>query len=310
MGTLLSGLPEASNHNTNGGGEDIYDGEMAMPTQLSFYGASMLDESCTQLGLTAEEFEAMQSLAEMTDEIANVIDSDSDDNISKLNPVTEGNDSSGSGCNYNNMHSSMGEFDFDLDELSQSPSIHLGNEHETDRNPATTTAATAGAGLPQDDDSLGSLNISPFEVSSSLQSLSSPVSYSTSPAETRPATSRGATPMPTRPLPATARPLSQRKVTIVEPLPGTKKPELQRRNTCGTLYVGSTMSEPDKDATIKVRYVTLRYLRYMLTCHMFFWGMRLYIFETVKCSQSHTHTNLFRLCTVYLWCISRPHLAG
>lgn len=30
------------------------------------------------------------------------------------------------------------------------------------------------------------------------------------------------------------------------------KPELKRRNTCGTLYVGTTMSAPDKDATIKV----------------------------------------------------------
>jgi hypothetical protein len=30
------------------------------------------------------------------------------------------------------------------------------------------------------------------------------------------------------------------------------KPPLIKRNTCGTLYVGSTMSAPDKDATIKV----------------------------------------------------------
>jgi hypothetical protein len=29
------------------------------------------------------------------------------------------------------------------------------------------------------------------------------------------------------------------------------KPKLSRRNTCGTIYVGSTMSAPDKDATIK-----------------------------------------------------------
>mmetsp|Transcript_32249 Transcript_32249/g.47444 ORF Transcript_32249/g.47444 Transcript_32249/m.47444 type:complete len:656 (+) Transcript_32249:166-2133(+) len=30
-----------------------------------------------------------------------------------------------------------------------------------------------------------------------------------------------------------------------------QKPVLKKRNTCGTLYVGSTMSAPDKDATIK-----------------------------------------------------------
>lgn len=32
-----------------------------------------------------------------------------------------------------------------------------------------------------------------------------------------------------------------------------QRPEIKRRNTCGTLYVGTTMSAPDKDATIKVR---------------------------------------------------------
>ena len=34
------------------------------------------------------------------------------------------------------------------------------------------------------------------------------------------------------------------------------RPNLVRRNTCGTLYVGTTMSAPDKDATIKVRTST------------------------------------------------------
>lgn len=37
-----------------------------------------------------------------------------------------------------------------------------------------------------------------------------------------------------------------------------KRPSLDaRRNTCGTMYVGSTMSAPDKDATIKVRCTIL-----------------------------------------------------
>lgn len=35
----------------------------------------------------------------------------------------------------------------------------------------------------------------------------------------------------------------------------SKRPDLVRRNTCGTLYVGTTMSAPDKDATIKVTYL-------------------------------------------------------
>lgn len=35
---------------------------------------------------------------------------------------------------------------------------------------------------------------------------------------------------------------------------GLERPPMTRRNTCGTIYVGSTMSAPDKDATIKVSF--------------------------------------------------------
>jgi hypothetical protein len=34
---------------------------------------------------------------------------------------------------------------------------------------------------------------------------------------------------------------------------GQSRPEIKRRNTCGTMYIGTTMSAPDKDATIRVR---------------------------------------------------------
>ena len=37
-------------------------------------------------------------------------------------------------------------------------------------------------------------------------------------------------------------------------LEGLERPTMMRRNTCGTIYVGSTMSAPDKDATIKVSF--------------------------------------------------------
>jgi hypothetical protein len=42
----------------------------------------------------------------------------------------------------------------------------------------------------------------------------------------------------------------EKKSPKVEPV--AVRPEVKRRNTCGTLYVGTTMSAPDKDATIKV----------------------------------------------------------
>lgn len=56
---------------------------------------------------------------------------------------------------------------------------------------------------------------------------------------------------------AKGSPTESPKTTEKSPPPGTllKRPTLidSRRNTCGTIYVGSTMSAPDKDATIKVR---------------------------------------------------------
>lgn len=37
-----------------------------------------------------------------------------------------------------------------------------------------------------------------------------------------------------------------------------QRPDVKRRNTCGTMYVGTTMSAPDKDANIKVRGIIVR----------------------------------------------------
>jgi hypothetical protein len=61
-------------------------------------------------------------------------------------------------------------------------------------------------------------------------------------------------------------PLVKKRESVVNFAPSPEKPEREkkvldtfevraptRRNTCGTLYVGTTMSDPDKDATIKVR---------------------------------------------------------
>ena len=72
---------------------------------------------------------------------------------------------------------------------------------------------------------------------------------------------------------AKASPVEIPKPNGKVPLPAAvlKRPSLMdsRRNTCGTMYVGSTMSAPDKDATIKVRCIILFfvmiYFRYCST---------------------------------------------
>lgn len=58
-----------------------------------------------------------------------------------------------------------------------------------------------------------------------------------------------------KPQPSVARPMIARPGSFRSGPPKSKKslekPGMLRRNTCSTLYVGSTMSAPDKDATIK-----------------------------------------------------------
>jgi hypothetical protein len=46
--------------------------------------------------------------------------------------------------------------------------------------------------------------------------------------------------------------LAQKKKGASKKEKGLERPEVKRRNTCGTMYIGTTMSAPDKDATIRV----------------------------------------------------------
>jgi hypothetical protein len=72
------------------------------------------------------------------------------------------------------------------------------------------------------------------------------------------------------------------------------KPSLRKRNTCSTLYVGSTMSAPDKDATIKVKKHN--------TCVPSFF-----------CGSPYTHFLLYsasHFIIVHLWCIPCTHSSG
>jgi len=54
------------------------------------------------------------------------------------------------------------------------------------------------------------------------------------------------------PTPIKPRKSDAAKTKKPDPVEDEQRPDFKRRNTCGTLYVGSTMSVPDKDANIKV----------------------------------------------------------
>ena len=52
--------------------------------------------------------------------------------------------------------------------------------------------------------------------------------------------------------PSSTESIESRNESVTRPSHKLNKPMLRKRNTCSTIYVGSTMSAPDKDATIKV----------------------------------------------------------
>ena len=66
-------------------------------------------------------------------------------------------------------------------------------------------------------------------------------------------TEAGVAPTPMKPRKSS---LEKKKKPVVFIDPSEQRPDIKRRNTCGTLYVGTTMSAPDKDANIKVRTMT------------------------------------------------------
>jgi hypothetical protein len=85
--------------------------------------------------------------------------------------------------------------------------------------------------------------------------------------------------------------LKSKPVKFAAPKPA-KPDKLVRRNTCGTLYVGTTMSAPDKDATMKVRFL------YFVS-----------LYRTTRLANSLTRfiPLLTPMITVHCWCLSRPY---
>ena len=86
-------------------------------------------------------------------------------------------------------------------------------------------------------------------------------------------------------------PLQSKSVQIKEEKKSPKaeelvvRPTVKRRNTCGTLYVGTTMSDPDKDATIKVGRVLSNEWNFYI---LWSWSNLCYIFQCV-CGVIRSH---------------------
>jgi predicted Fe-Mo cluster-binding NifX family protein len=85
--------------------------------------------------------------------------------------------------------------------------------------------------------------------------------------------------------------LKSKPVKFAAPKPA-KPNKLTRRNTCGTIYVGTTMSAPDKDATMKVRFLCV-----------------ISLYRTTRLANSLTRFTplLDPTMPVHCWCLSRAY---
>mmetsp|Transcript_23600 Transcript_23600/g.44898 ORF Transcript_23600/g.44898 Transcript_23600/m.44898 type:complete len:954 (-) Transcript_23600:56-2917(-) len=169
LGTILSGLPTDPNASSRMGN-----------SYLSGVGDSFYDKSAGDFGMSEDEFEALEQLAEISDQMSSLAVEGED-----MMPE-ETRDRSRFSLSTRRLsvaRASMRSIDLDLikeDVSEHSEHSAKGDAVEAERNKALERMSD-NAGAPE----------------------------------------------------------------------GLERPAMARRNTCGTIYVGSTMSAPDKDATIK-----------------------------------------------------------
>jgi hypothetical protein len=247
-------------------------GDMSVKSSKSYqYRADQggkLNDSASNLGLTWEETQALKKLADITKEM---IDVEKEEDMTSPNGFPGGGKFRVGGGGTPGWKPSKGarelprELDFSDDD-SESESNLIGKEANNNTTAHIESASKTSGGarmLPRD-----------LEFSDDSDSETSGL---------------GETPKPTK----------QKSVRIMEQKREKPKkealierPKVTRRNTCGTVYVGTTMAAPDKDATIKVRSEYL------------FWA-------TVRSFRCQTHPRLSVLLlligTVCMWCFSCPY---
>jgi hypothetical protein len=255
FGTILGTLPDDHDPNSR---------------QSSFYGSSALDESSFNFGLSTEETLALQKLAEVSNSMSRLSfgasrdflgeigeEEDEDESESSEIVMTRGSAMvlperrlSSEAClaprNRNNLssfHTARSHFDASqssMPSLAEMNPLASGPYSSSTRFQDSLTASRneRERALLEGD---GSGQQSPTEWNeSTATNLEWDPTVEEKEAEASPNAVR----------PKITRANSNKKpAELLASRPGIGS----RRNTCGTLYVGSTMSDPDKDASIKVR---------------------------------------------------------
>jgi hypothetical protein len=202
--------------------------------------AELMESNASGFGLTWKETQALKKLADITKEM---IDVEKEEDLSNPNGFSGGGKfkvgGGGGTPGWKPSKDIKGARELPRElEFSDDESESDLTRSETNNN--NTTAHIESASKPS-----GGARILPRELEFSDDSDSDSA-----------ASDLGGTP----------KPVKQKSVRILEQKrekPKKKilleRPKMTRRNTCGTLYVGTTMSAPDKDATIKVRSESVYY---------------------------------------------------
>ena len=198
-------------------------------------GRKFNESSISGFGLTWEETQALRKLAEITKEM---VDAEAEEEMMRTPGGFPSRASAGGTPGWKPMKDNKTprdlprELDFDDDSDASASDSYNDSDHKKKQ---TVSQAANGPSILKG-------------KNSGQRALPRELEFSDSESETT-ESEQGLTP---------GGPPRQKSIRIVEEKKSTKKeevvarPNVTRRNTCGTLYVGSTMSAPDKDATIKV----------------------------------------------------------
>lgn len=218
---------------------------------------NLLGNSAFSFGLSEEETGALEKLAAISDEIANIDEEgvlldDEEDDLEGEGLLADDAEDEAVACH----RSTEQKLGMPQEDIVYIPSPRVGNATQEimyfPPNMSQSTTGTAAATATVDHQNKPKMTANGGETSSS---------------------SSGQQLQSVAPRPALPRPVgfynkanNNNSSSDGNIAPLLQKPPalMTRRNTCGTLFVGSTMAAPDKDATIKVRSKKALHAKYEL----------------------------------------------
>jgi hypothetical protein len=218
---------------------DFEDGEMSMRSTRSTRSdtGKFNESSLTGFGLTWEETQALKKLANITEKM---IDAENDEDLD----LGDGSSFAAAGKSHGGTGATPSWKAVDSKGMRDLPrEIELNDDSESDRESPVKQNQKGGPAAFQKPKEIGGQRALPRKLDFEDSDSDNESDFAPTPmqkAKTAPVVAK------------------KKEEKLAEPK-AMERPKVKRRNTCGTLYVGTTMSAPDKDATIK--YVVSCFVR-------------------------------------------------